>query len=275
MTGFDGFWLTVWGLFSVLYLVGWWRLRRQGARGLANGWRLLLAVSALAAGFFAFLPETTEQAHRSFWMHMVEHEILIEVTPILLWLARPVPFWLWSLPARRRRSIALRVLGPASRWRQRLQPWTRPRWVVPLYLIVVTLWHVPPMVDAAMTSMWWHSIERASLLFSALLFWWLVLAAFPRWHTRGRSARMPLYVVAAYVQNQLLGLSITLARRPIYRFYEETTSPWGLPPLVDQTFGGATMWIPGELIYVMVMMGLLVRLLDEPRPYRGVYQAYS
>ncbi len=275
MTTLDAFWLTVWALFSALYLGGWWRLRRRGARRLANWTRLAVAGSALAAGFFVFWPWTTAQTHRSFLMHMVEHEVLIEISPILLWLARPLPFWLWALPASWRRRVIGWSLAPGSRGYALLRRWTRPRWIVPLYLIVVTVWHLPRFVDATMVSAWWHTVERATLLFAAFLFWWLVLAAFPRWHAQARSPRTLLYVVGAYAQNEILGLGLTLMRRPVYDFYEVITPPWGLSPLADQALGGATMWIPGEMIYAVVIMGLLMRLLEEPRPYRGVYEVYS
>ena len=265
--------IAVWGAAVFLYVGGWIRLRSRRARRLTAWWRAGLAGLALGLVGVAFVLWSTKAVQRSFALHMLEHEILIELTPILLWLSRPVPIWLWGIPNPWRRTWALRALAPHTPLRRKLHAWTRPRITVPLYLLLITFWHLPALHDLTLQSPWIHLLEWLTLGGIAFVFWWMVLAAPPKWHVRKRSTLPLVYIVAAYAHNEILGLGLTLLRRPLY-----TLSPppeWPVSPLVDQALGGAVMWIPGELIYTTVLMGLLMRLLDEPRPYQGTFDLYE
>ncbi len=265
--------LLLWALGLTLYGAGWIRLRLRGARNLASWGRGGLGLLAFAVMGAALLPPWAEYAERSFLVHMLEHEALVELGPVFLWLSRPFPIWLWGLPAAWRRGLARRFFLPNATWRARLQAWTRPQRVVPLYILLLSLWHLPLFHDA--TRQWWgmHTVEHLSLMAVALLFWWMVLSAAPRWHVRGRSSLPLMYIIVAYVQNQFMGLSITLLRRPMFAL--DLPANWPLSPLADQALGGAMMWIPGEMIYTAVLMGLLIRFLEEPRPYHGIFRMYE
>ncbi len=269
----SGSWL-LWGLLGLLYFVGWIRLRRQGSTRLASLPRAGIAGMAFGSALTMSLPSFEALVRRSFFLHMLEHEVFLEISPILLWMVRPIAFWLWGLPKSWRAFVTRNLLHPQSTWRSRLERVTRPRVVVPVYLLTITLWHLPGLHDATVSRASIHALERLSLSGIALLFWWMVLAAFPRWHVKGRSTLPLVYIIGAYAHNEILGLGLALIRRPVYSFYEQVSPPWGLSPLTDQALGGAMMWIPGEMIYAMVMMGLLMRLLDEPRPYWGVFNPY-
>lgn len=145
---------------------------------------------------------------------------------------------------------------------------------MPLYLLTVTLWHVPALYNAALVHPWLHAVEHASLFFTAALFWWLVTDAGPRLHARA-GHRLPLiYVIIAYLHNEILGVGLTLMRTRIYNVHGAVAPPWGLSPLADQSLGGAIMWIPGEFIYAATLMTLIIRLLDEGEPFHGIFESY-
>ena len=266
--------LLIWGISAIVYARGWFILRQRGARRLANWQRGAFALLAFGTLALAFLPPIATYESRSFFVHMIQHELLIEVAPTFLWMAHPVAFWLWGLPHRWRHPLTTRLLAPRSRARHWLRTLTPPRIVVPLYLIVVTLWHMPPIYDAALSWPVLHGFEHFTLLGSAFLYWWLVTAAPPQWHGHSRRQLPVVYVILAYLHNEVLGVGLTLIRQPIYSFYEQVTPPWGLSPIADQSLGGAVMWIPGEFIYAITLMALLFRLLEEREPYRGVYETY-
>ena len=57
-----------------------------------------------------------------------------------------------------------------------------------------------------------------------------------------------------HVQMGLLGALITLAPRALYAPHALTTVAWGLSPLQDQQLGGAIMWIPGCIVFLVVAM---------------------
>ncbi len=255
------------------YTRGWWYVRgRRRGHCLARAWRLGAFLAAAGTLLLAFLPPIAAYEGHSFFVHMIQHEVLIEVAPTFFWMAHPVPFLLWGMPARWRRWLAVRLLAPGRR--RAWHAFSAPKVIVPLYLATVTLWHIPFAYDAALRWPAFHAAEHISLLATATAFWWLVTGASPRLHPRA-GYRLPIvYVVAAYVHNEVLGVGLTLIRQPIYAFYERVVPPWNLAPATDQALGGAVMWIPGEFIYAATLMVLLMRLLEEKEPYRGTYESY-
>ena len=258
-----------------LYGRGWWWLRRRAHRAQASGWRLVLFVGGLGALAVALLSPIRSLETRLFSIHMLQHELLIEIAPSLIWLGNPLLYLFAGMPRPLGRVLARRGLGRRAWPRRQLRRWLSPRGVLVLYLGTVTLWHVPPIYDYALRRPWAHGLEHLSLVSSALLFWWYVTGAPPRL-LRTAGYQLPLgYVLAAYAQNEVLGVGLTLIQQPLYASHLNVTRPWGLSALADQMIGGAIMWIPGELIYAGTMMALLMRLLDEGEPVRGVFELYS
>ncbi len=49
-----------------------------------------------------------------------------------------------------------------------------------------------------------------------------------------------------------LGALITFASRPFYAPHLLTTAAWRLTPLQDQQLGGAIMWVPGCIVFLVI-----------------------
>ncbi len=245
---------------GVCYSLGWWRLRRQGRRRLATSRRLASYLGGLAILAVALLSAVDSLQSVLFSVHMVQHELLMMVTPPLLLLANPLPFLLWGLPAGPRQAVGS-LLSRRAAFRRVVRHLTRP-WVAwALYVGALWLWHVPVAYDAALRYDLIHDLEHLSFFGTAMLFWWHVTGAAPRIHgSLGYGLRMA-YVLAALVQNEILGVSIAFADQPIYLHYTTVPRLWGLSVLEDQMLGGAIMWIPGGMMYVAAVVLLLFALL--------------
>lgn len=253
---------------GVTYGLGWWRLRRSGHRGLANGWRLAAYLSGLMAVALALLSAIDALQSLLFTMHMVQHELLMMVAPPLLLLANPFPFLLWGLPTGLRRAVG-RLFGQGALFRRVLYRLTAPWLSWALYVATLWLWHYPAAYDAALRYGWIHDLEHLSFFITALLFWWHVTGAAP--HIRaplGYGVRMG-YVLAGLAQNEILAVGISLAGRPFYTYYETVPRLWGLSVLDDQRLGGVIMWIPGGMMYALTVIILLARLLDQEERERS------
>jgi len=247
-------------LLGACYSLGWWRLRRQGQRRLATGWRLTSYLSGLVVLAVALLSAVDGLQSVLFTMHMVQHELLMMVAPPLLLLANPLPFLLWGLPASPRQAVGS-LLSRRSAFRRVVQHLTRP-WVAwALYVGTLWLWHVPAAYDAALRSDPIHDLEHLSFFGTAMLFWWHVTGAAPRIHGSPSYGLRMAYVLAALVQNELLGVSIAFAGQPIYAHYTTVPRLWGLSVMEDQMLGGAIMWIPGGMMYVVAAVFLLFALV--------------
>jgi putative membrane protein len=64
----------------------------------------------------------------------------------------------------------------------------------------------------------------------------------------------------------VLGALITMAQRPWYLAYYDTTRPWGLTPLEDQQLAGLVMWVPAGFVYLAALVALFAEAMVERAP---------
>src|SRR5919202_719556 len=58
--------------------------------------------------------------------------------------------------------------------------------------------------------------------------------------------------------NTLLGAGITLARGPLYPFYVTVAQSHGVDAGVDQELAGLIMWVPGDVLFAVILMVLFI-----------------
>ncbi|HEX8621492.1 MAG TPA: cytochrome c oxidase assembly protein [Allosphingosinicella sp.] len=241
------------GLAALVYAIGLARLWRRSDRGRGSLGRDALL---FAAGWLTLAGALASPLHRagetSFTMHMIEHEIVMLLSALLLVAARPGAALLWAFPSRPRRG-----LGKAGRWRF----WhglADPVAATALQSAVIILWHMPAAFDLALRSGPWHVAQHLSFLASASLFWWAML--------RGRAG--PLVAAACLFVTSMvgggLGALMTLSDSPWYGAYARLgMTPAGLTPGQDQQLAGLIMWIPGGAWHLAAALWFLARALGR------------
>lgn len=258
---------------GVVYFVGWRRLRLRGQRraSLANGWRLLAYWLGIALIALALLSPIDVLASQLFFMHMIQHLLLVMLAPPLLMLANPMPFLLWGLPSglrRRAGRVLSSVLHRQSSSRRYLRAVTGPGVAWMLFVIFLIGWHDPNLYQAALRSDVVHDFEHLTFFGTAMLYWWHVVGAGPHIHKRfSRPARV-MYVIAAIPPNMLTGIAIAFAGQVIYTYYLSVPRLWGMTALDDQTLAGVIMWVPGSMMYIIAVLILTARWLqgEERKP---------
>jgi cytochrome c oxidase assembly factor CtaG len=233
----------------------WGRVGRgQGVRS----WQVAAYAGGLGAVGAALISPLDALAEELFTAHMIQHLVLIVAAAPLLVLGAPLVPALWALSRARRHALGRWWRGARlvrAGWRALSQPAI----VWALYAMTLWVWHLPFLYQAALVSAPVHALEHATLLASALLFWWTALHP-------GRAGRVGygagvLYVFTAGLQSGLLGVLLTFARTPWYPAYAPSEAAWGLGPLEDQQLAGLLMWVPGGLAHVAAALGLLVAWL--------------
>ena len=248
-------------LSAALYALGLRRLWRRAAGGrgviarralsFAAGW-LLLAV--------ALLPPLDPLGTQLFWGHMVQHELLMIGAAPLLVLGRPLGLWAWGLPRRWRRAGGRMFHAPL--WRGPWKVVTAPLGAGLLHALVLWVWHVPALFDAALVHPAVHVTQHIAFLAGALLYWWSVLGS----AARARQGIALLSLFTTMVHTGALGALLTLASTPWYPPYLATTAAYGLEPLQDQQLGGLVMWVPASLAYLGAALWLAARWISPVRP---------
>ena len=246
-----------------LYVAGVRRLwRRAGpGRGITR-----TEASCFAAGWLVLAASLTSPIDTLggalFWVHMVQHELMMVVAAPLFVMARPLEAWTWALSPAARRDFAALAHRPAlSRiWRALTEPVAA--WA--LHALAIWGWHVPALFDLALVDESVHSLQHASFLATALAFWWSVL---------GRGSRLPdAHGLASLFTTMLhtgaLGALLTFAPAVWYPHYLSVEWP-GLTALEDQQLGGLVMWVPAGLAYLAAGLALAARwLTPQSQPPR-------
>lgn len=210
--------------------------------------------AAMAAGVAAVLPPLAEAAERALSPHMLQHVLLVTVAAPLLVVGRPGVALAAATPRPLRRRLRRLGRGVAPLGRAVTGP--AAAWV--LAAAVLLGWHVPTLYEAAVRSDPVHAVEHATLLGSAVAFWWAAVGPGRRRLAGGLDV---LYVVAGGLPGAALGALLVFAAAPIYPVY--AAGPGAVDPLRDQQLAGAIMWVPSGFVALAVAAGLFVRWLTE------------
>jgi cytochrome c oxidase assembly factor CtaG len=221
--------------------------------------RSLRFYAGLLTIFVALATPIDTLAHKLFWMHMLQHVLLLSVAAPLIvlgapWMSiwRPLPLgfrravagWL----ARSRGAAPLRGVG---RWLG------HPVGALLAFSADLIAWHVPAAYDATLHSNAVHAAEHISLLVFGILLWAQVLESPPLRLRLGGLERVYL-IVAALAVGWLISLVLAFATSPLYPAYAHLVHrPGGISALVDQQLAAGMMLGPGSLtMTVFVFVGL-------------------
>ncbi|MEA2536049.1 MAG: hypothetical protein QOF11_283 [Chloroflexota bacterium] len=187
-----------------------------------------------------------------FSVHMVQHILLTLVGPPLLALGAPITLLLRVARPENRRTVILPILHSRL-----VRAVTFP--VVTWLLFAFAMWgtHFSPLFERSLEEPTVHQLEHLVYLIAASLFWWPVIGLDPSpWRMR-EPARI-LYTFLQMPQNSFLGLAIISATAPLYSHYATLTRDWGPSALVDQQMAGAIMWVVGDVVFLVAMLGIVV-----------------
>jgi len=263
-------------LFGTAYTMGWLRLRQRGSR-LATGMRLASYYGGLLALALSLLSPIDRLGGQLFFMHMIQHLLSMMVAAPLLWLASPFPIVLWGLPAFVRRW-ATGLLASGAPFRALMAAVTRPGLAWILFIVVYLGWHEPALYNLALRREWVHDVQHMTFFAAAMLYWWHAIGAAPRIHKRLPNWGRMAFLLATIPPNMIAGVVIAFAAAPIYTYYESIPRLWGFSVLQDQQLGGAIMWIPGSMMFLvatLIVLALELNRLDDgsSRPDNGSNQS--
>jgi putative membrane protein len=165
-----------------------------------------------------------------FSAHMIQHQIMIYPAAVCFLLGLPG----WMVDAFARQP----VVGPVGRLL------TRPLIAGPIYVITLSLWHVPALYDWALQDKLVHVIEHLMFFGAALLLWWPLLGPGTAW-PRARPGTQMLYVFLVTVGMTPVFAFITFSEEILYPTYEYAPRIVNLSPREDQVLGGTLMKLGG------------------------------
>ena len=243
--------LVVCGAAAALYALG--------GRGKVRVRREVSYYLGVALAFVVLEPPFDGWADTYLAAHMSQHIVLMTVVPPLVVYGRPWPrLWL-PFPVEARRAVGGALAGSRV-FRSTGGFLSRPPIALALQSLMVAVWHVPQLYDAAVRSQAVHVFEHVCFVAPSLVFWGALLDA-PPVRARIDYLKRAGWYTAAMVPSWILAIVIAFARTPIYTEYHSMT---------DQQLGAGVMWVPGSLTYFVAAFLAFYRWLEpsgpEPRP---------
>jgi cytochrome c oxidase assembly factor CtaG len=248
---------------GLAYTVG---LRRLGARH-ARSRTATRRAAAFWCGYGVLLVALLSPLHalgeEIFSVHMVQHLLLTMVAAPLLLLSNAVAVMLWAFPPdSRERAGLVSMVSPRGSLMRLVHLLTRPlvAWIA--FVACQWLWHQPGPYQLAATQQVAHYAEHLTFFGTALLFWWPVVGTAPLGTPLTYPARM-LYTFLAWLPNSVLGAGFTFSTTVQYPHYAERAAALGIDAQADQTLAGLIMWVPGDLLFLAILLVLLAAYLND------------
>jgi putative membrane protein len=173
-----------------------------------------------------------------FSAHMVQHLLLTLVMPPLL--LAGVPGWMLR-PVLTRRGVA-----PVARF------FTRAPMAFVTFNLVIAAWHLPPLYNAAMANHNIHILEHLMFMAAAVLMWWPLLSQLPEFPRLAYPGQM-LYTFLMSIPMSIIAVYIAMSDHLLYPAYASAPRVLPISPLEDQLLGALIMWIPGGIIFMIIM----------------------
>ena len=246
---------------AIAGLLYWLGGRSRTVRARHEPWRTASFVAGLVTIVLALDSPIDGYADQLFWMHMVQHIILLTVAPPLILFGRPWPRMWLAFPLRTRTTVGRAI--------------ARGRWAAPLRVARAPAARVHPVqrddhlsgtfrsrTTRRSSTPAIHQLEHAMFFFTGLLFWARVIDPGPLRPQLVWPMRVA-YVVGAMVVGWMLAIALVLAPHPLIPFYAQLTHrPGGISALTDQQLAGGMMWVPGSVSYTIAMMLGFYRWLE-------------
>jgi putative membrane protein len=198
-----------------------------------------------------------------FFVHMIQHLLLMFAAPSLIVAGAPWQPLLDALPARSGRSVTRGVLAGA--WSRPLRalgglvlrPWVS----IGLFNAVMIFWHLPGPYDLAERNQAVHIwLMHGSFLAAGVLFWLQFIPSPPF------RRRMPLLSQAGALLGTnvimiVLAMALSIfASGSVYSVYAHVPGVT-LPPFADQQIGAAILWVCGDFWAVPTMIAVIRQMV--------------
>jgi putative copper resistance protein D len=196
-----------------------------------------------------------------FWIHMVQHVLLLMVAPPLLLLGRPVTLLLHATRNPVHTTVK-RIVRSAP-----INVITFPLLGVLLYIATVVGTHLTGFMNVTLQHPIAHDLEHVLYLVVGYLYFLPLIGREPiRWRL-SFTTRLFLLVLAMPVDT-FTGVVLSETNHELFPAYAGRRN-WGPSLVADLHAGGAVMWIGGDFVMLVMVLILFAGVARSRRPLDG------
>lgn len=234
------------GLYLAVYLWRWISCRQDPKTRSPGVGRLIAFAAGCGLMALALGPPLDRWAEQSATMHMVQHVVLLDLIPILLFA---------GLTKAMLRPITKRLHGVEAK----VGFLALPAFAVVAYCGLMYAWHVPALYNQALKNSSVHALEHMTLLTAGILYWWHLMSPVRvRYHLAGTGP--VLYMATTKILVGILGIVLIFSPSSLYAY---TGSFMGMDPLTDQHVAGTVMATEQTLVMGIAFAVLFLKMLAD------------
>ncbi len=200
-----------------------------------------------------------------FFIHMIQHLLLMFAAPVLVVAGAPWQPLLAGLPGQLGKDATRQVM--TGGWARPLRAvagfFLRPWPAVVAFNLAMVFWHLPGPFDVGTRNQAVHIwLMHGSFFITGVLFW-LQLVPSPPFRIRMARAGQAAALLVTNVQMWFLAMALGILS-PVswYAVYDHVPGVT-LPPFPDQQIGAAILWVCGDFWAIPAMIYVIRRMLAE------------
>jgi cytochrome c oxidase assembly factor CtaG len=227
--------------------------------------RSLAFYSGLALLLLAVTSPLDYWADKYFYVHMIQHILIMFFAPILIVIGEPWLPLIYALPPRVRRAVVRTISNDL---------WARPLrvaghflskgWVaVVVFNVVMVVWHIPVLLDLAVRNEFVRIWLMHSTFFLAGVFFWLQIIPSvpfrPRLSALGQIWAIVMTNIVMIVLAMAMSIFSNSSWFSVYNHVHGVT----LSPFADQQIGAAILWVCGDFWAVPALFVVIRKAIEE------------